>query len=645
MDVLSTIMEGESIFYPNDETIDKKCYELNDITNWGKFFYGSRKGILLEKYIQLMSKTDYKNFFEGLNYEYGLNNISIDLNKAFNIYKNSADNNSIDSLSCFRLYRIYKNEFNKFDINKRNFVLEKYYLLKSFAYLSEDDFVGKKINIEGELSIQLKDAKGNICDWYKKLMNLLKKNYSMYHINKNELDYIRNKIDFSFKLKLFDDYKSELSLLRFKDNLEAAYEYLDLKHDSYQIKDLEDKNYYRGYLINAKYCINKKDVFSMLKKSIAHGYYFHIKYYIYAFLSCNKLSDIIKTPELKLGLKYIIGALIDNIIVEDIYSFYYYIRMRNILIKYFNYKDEFFFNFDVYTEEIAKFLLKFGINNDEKNLKKIKLYYFDERYKFDIYAALAFLYYYGIRGILDKNYKESLRYFNYCLKEDKYNKKFFLTYIYFIKRRLKKDKKYLLKNKNKKTNNDMNEEEEELINIEKELLNLYLAQLSNEKLKSLSPSFFYFLSKIYNSNSINNRDMALEYVFLNMAANTSLTFNDAYELDYFFETFCIDKAKKKIQDININKDFKKIFEEKGAINIAGYGEDGSICPICLDKKKTTICIPCKHFFCSRCIDKCIDKLNKQKCPLCRIEVKAIFDMKSKKEKLMNSNNFFHLDDY
>ena len=107
----------------------------------------------------------------------------------------------------------------------------------------------------------------------------------------------------------------------------------------------------------------------------------------------------------------------------------------------------------------------------------------------------------------------------------------------------------------------------------------------------------------------------------------------------------IDKAKKKIQDININKDFKKIFEEKGAINIAGYGEDGSICPICLDKKKTTICIPCKHFFCSRCIDKCIDKLNKQKCPLCRIEVKAIFDMKSKKEKLMNSNNFFHLDDY
>ena len=192
-----------------------------------------------------MSKTDYKNFFEGLNYEYGLNNISIDLNKAFNIYKNSADNNSIDSLSCFRLYRIYKNEFNKFDINKRNFVLEKYYLLKSFAYLSEDDFVGKKINIEGELSIQLKDAKGNICDWYKKLMNLLKKNYSMYHINKNELDYIRNKIDFSFKLKLFDDYKSELSLLRFKDNLEAAYEYLDIKQDFYQIKDLEYKNYYR----------------------------------------------------------------------------------------------------------------------------------------------------------------------------------------------------------------------------------------------------------------------------------------------------------------------------------------------------------------------------------------------------------------
>ena len=167
MDVLSTIMQGENIFYPNDETIDKKWYELNNITDWADFFYGSRKGILLEKYIKLIFKTDYRNFFEGLNYEYSINNYPLDINKAFKLYKNSADKNSIDTLRSFRLYRIYKNEFKKFYINKRNFVLEKYYLLKSVAYSSDDDFVINKIDIQGELDLQLIDKNGNICDWYK----------------------------------------------------------------------------------------------------------------------------------------------------------------------------------------------------------------------------------------------------------------------------------------------------------------------------------------------------------------------------------------------------------------------------------------------------------------------------------------------
>ena len=38
---------------------------------------------------------------------------------------------------------------------------------------------------------------------------------------------------------------------------------------------------------------------------------------------------------------------------------------------------------------------------------------------------------------------------------------------------------------------------------------------------------------------------------------------------------------------------------KGAINVEGYGEDGSICPVCFTNKKSVICLPCMHFFCTQ----------------------------------------------
>ena len=60
---------------------------------------------------------------------------------------------------------------------------------------------------------------------------------------------------------------------------------------------------------------------------------------------------------------------------------------------------------------------------------------------------------------------------------------------------------------------------------------------------------------------------------------------------------------------------------KGAINVEGYGEDGSICPVCFTNKKSVICLPCKHFFCKYCLDKVLDKAI---CPVCRAEIKITF---------------------
>ena len=56
------------------------------------------------------------------------------VNKAFKIYKTAADKTH-DTLSMYRLYRIYKKDFEKFNLKKRNLVLEKFYLMKCYSYL------------------------------------------------------------------------------------------------------------------------------------------------------------------------------------------------------------------------------------------------------------------------------------------------------------------------------------------------------------------------------------------------------------------------------------------------------------------------------------------------------------------------------
>ena len=94
---------------------------------------------------------------------------------------------------------------------------------------------------------------------------------------------------------------------------------------------------------------------------------------MYVFFSLYNFNDIFISKELKAELNFIISAFIDYIIVDKNRPFIYFVYMRNIPIKYFNYKDIYFNHLDAYTKEVAKFLIKFGENKNKKNLKKIKL--------------------------------------------------------------------------------------------------------------------------------------------------------------------------------------------------------------------------------------------------------------------------------
>ena len=65
--------KGEKMFLPINEESDKECYKINNIENWAESFYNLKSGIILERYKQIMAKSEYSKFFEGLNYEYGIN--------------------------------------------------------------------------------------------------------------------------------------------------------------------------------------------------------------------------------------------------------------------------------------------------------------------------------------------------------------------------------------------------------------------------------------------------------------------------------------------------------------------------------------------------------------------------------------------
>jgi hypothetical protein len=116
----------------------------------------------------------------------------------------------------------------------------------------------------------------------------------------------------------------------------------------------------------------KEKTLTMLKKSISNGYIEHIKEYFKIFMINNEIEDIIKSPTLKSELIFIINYILDNIILDRIDFLFDLIYMRNILIKHYNFENEFKNNFDNLLKEIINYLNNFVKGTDEENKNKIK---------------------------------------------------------------------------------------------------------------------------------------------------------------------------------------------------------------------------------------------------------------------------------
>ena len=238
--------------------------------------------------------------------------------------------------------------------------------------------------------------------------------------------------------------------------------------------------------------------------------------------------------------------------------------------------------FDLYIKEYLNYLFQFIEGTDEENKIIIKSYFIDEEYYKEIYFNIALIYYYGVSGIVEKDYNKCLKKFNYFFKNNAFlydDERLSMQYIYYINRNVRKKSKYL----GIKLEEPLNIEE--LIELEKKMIKLYFREFSAEKVQIFFPSGFYILSRFYNSFSINNEDILFEYVLLNRAANAPLLRLEGYSVDYCEEKYIKYKARKKVELKNLEENFNKIKFAKGIINAAGVGEDGTDCPICFDNKK------------------------------------------------------------
>ena len=177
--------KGEKLYPISDESkeTDERCNKLYTIENWAELFYHLKEGKSKERFIELVKNSEYSTFFEGLNYEYGINNYPQDLKKAFQIYKEAA-NNTIDSLSMFRMYHIYKNDYKKFNIPKRIRIYEKFYIFKCFSFMrypliKRDQNLANRFDITYETIIHFEEEDKNF-KIFNEFIEFLNTYYKLY---------------------------------------------------------------------------------------------------------------------------------------------------------------------------------------------------------------------------------------------------------------------------------------------------------------------------------------------------------------------------------------------------------------------------------------------------------------------------------
>jgi hypothetical protein len=174
----------------------------------------------------------------------------------------------------------------------------------------------------------------------------------------------------------------------------ASYYSKDKTYSQYY-KQLYEMNYYRSFLDYAKELPYEKETLNILKKSIENGYYNHISNYFRIFLMINEIEDITKSPTVKAEFIIVLNYLIDAIIIDEIEILFDYIYMRKILIKHFNFLNEYKNYLDTILIEIINYLNKFFKGSDDENKNKINSYFVNSFIYQMLYTLCGYINFHG----------------------------------------------------------------------------------------------------------------------------------------------------------------------------------------------------------------------------------------------------------
>jgi hypothetical protein len=464
---------------------------------------------------------------------------------------------------------------------------------------------------------------------FDKFIKHLNKYNNYYKIKIDDLLLVEAMISFQFKNNHLDKAKA-LEILKnliSKENLEAIYKTgIIILKDGVQVEKLfeilENKNYYRSFCDYAIYLYQvKKDnkkALKILQKAILNGV-LRANYLFYdIFLNSIDFSKIEINKEFKDSLLFIFNLLINDISTDGLYSYFEYFYLRKLCIKHWGLKSFIDNHLSPYTKEFCKILIDFtSQTKDDKEIKAKKeiinnIFQRDDFFS-EFHLSCGILYYYGIDNLVNRDLEKSLLKFQISFdnSNSKSYKRFCYSYISRIKQKLfdKNNKLITLKE---------NEDSK------KQLFDLYNSSIEKSYINILSSSFFYYLSRLYSKKWGNPGNVIMEYICLKKASEHQVkTPGNGTIISYYR------KNKSKIilekNGIIYNSNFKKIIAKNDS---EGYGEDNSICPVCMENKRNIMFLPCKHQFCETCTEKIIENSS---CPICRGLILFTFDYAKIKE--------------
>ena len=609
------IKELKSI-YPINLENDKKIKEKFPLLNWGDILLTWKKNCLLNRYLSISKNFEIAKFLEGVQYEYGLNNYKIDVNKAFNIYKLAADTTT-DCLSMYKMYSIYFQEYEKFN-KKRDKILEKFYLFKCLAYspycvYSRNIELYNKVDLLYEIAFHLDIEDGNLEKINKLLDYLLEindkfknsknKEIISYKFPPSQISLIKGIVLNKFSKTDNDKIKSlEIlsQLILFAHN-EAIYKLgcleinKDLKFAKSFFEKLEENKYYRAYDEYGKllytYFNEDEKALKIFKEGMKNGNFYCYIYYYDLKLYLIKKEEYYENKE-NLGKKLfsLLDIIINDILCGGVFSFFEYFYLRLFLIKHFNLKKQ----IDEKYNEITKELINFLKNITKPEQKSFLNNNFNKDYsEAEFCFSLGILYYYGVENLIKVDYKTSLDLINRCFNFDnsKSYQRFIYSYIYKI-------------NKHNKDENLVLPKSDE---IKKKLFDLYYSSLSEQKIKQLSASYFYYLAKLYELGIGTEKNYLIAYAYyLQASKKEPKSLGKGSIISYKRNWKTKEILKKKIF-VDVEYSLDNLVDDD-----LGVGIEGNLCCICYQNERNHIILPCKHKFCENCVN-----LLEEKCPLCR----------------------------